>query len=175
MNAQHLPLIHQLLTDTEQINLPIWLGGGWAVDARLGHITREHEEIDLAVPAERMDEFIVLLQTYGAGAIEQTDYGFLVTVAGVLLDCEPCERGPDAYEIDGVPAGACPLAKEGVIDGVDVLCISWHAILWDYFYYLQEVPYADWPAKDKASYAVVRQAIGEAQVEAWHDLFRRSQ
>lgn len=40
---------------------------------------------------------------------------------------------------------------------------------------LQEVPYADWPAKDKASYAVVRQAIGEAQVEAWHDLFRRSQ
>ncbi|HWP49077.1 MAG TPA: hypothetical protein VNM22_18115 [Candidatus Limnocylindrales bacterium] len=46
-----------------------------------------------------------------------------------------------------------------------VRCISWKAILWEYFYYREEVPYSDWPLKDKESYFLVRPTIGASAVE----------
>jgi 2''-aminoglycoside nucleotidyltransferase len=170
-NSKQIALIHHLLRAGEAIGLPLWLESGWAVDARLGRVTREHEDIDLAIPAERMGEFHALLQTLGAGSTQTTDYGFLVEVRGILLDCEPCYLVDGRYELEGVPPHACPLEKQGTLGGVAVRCTSWQAILWEYFSYLQEVPYADWPTKDKASYAVVRTAVGEPVASAWHTLF----
>lgn len=170
-NAKQITLIHHLLQAGEAIDLPLWIESGWAVDARLGRVTREHKDIDLAIPAERMEEFQALLQTLGAGAIQTTDYGFLVEVGGILLDCEQCCLADGNYELEGVPPPACPLEKQGTLAGVAVRCTSWQAILWEYFYYLQEVPYADWPTKDKESYAVVRTAVSEPVASAWHALF----
>ncbi|WP_442933064.1 hypothetical protein, partial [Microcoleus sp. herbarium7] len=51
---------------------------------------------------------MVLLQSIGGGAIEETDYGFLMTLDGVLIDCEPCVRVGENYELEGLPAGTCP-------------------------------------------------------------------
>jgi aminoglycoside 2''-adenylyltransferase len=57
------------------------------------------------------------------------------------------------------------LEKQGFIEGVAVRYTSWEAILWEYFYYLQELPYADRPLKDKQSYLLVRTSIGEAMAD----------
>lgn len=172
MNHEHLALMRRLFAACEARGLPVWLESGWAVDARLGRIVREHEDVDLAIPEERLDDFHALLHTLGAGPVTPMDYGFLVHVGPVLLDCEPCVRAGDAWELDGPPPGSCPLAFEGRLEDLPVRCTSWAAIAWEYFHYLDEVPFADWPAKDRASWALVRASVGEAALAAWHAAFR---
>ncbi|MBL8078318.1 MAG: aminoglycoside nucleotidyltransferase ANT(2'')-Ia [Anaerolineales bacterium] len=165
MNAIHIPLIHQLLAAAEEQNLPLWLESGWAMDARLHKITREHDDIDLAFPIERQDQFIAILHTFGGGRVENTNYGFLIYVRDVLLDCEPCIQHGNNYELEGVPLNSCPWEKQGTINGAAVRCTSWESILWEYFYYLDEVPQTAWRAKDLESFAVVRKSLGKAKVE----------
>ena len=45
MNKAHIALIHDLFAETEEKNLPLWLESGWAIDAKLQEITREHDDI----------------------------------------------------------------------------------------------------------------------------------
>lgn len=165
-------LLHHLLRTAETQELPLWLSGGWAIDARLGRITRPHEDIDITFPAERRDELLALLDALGGGPIEATDYGFLITVNGILLDCEPCVRVGDVYELEGPPPGTCPWEPQGMIAGVAVRCVSWEAILWDYFYYLDEVPLAEWRPKDHLSYTLARGAYGAAATDALQRRFK---
>jgi len=35
MNDRHIELIHQLFSAADQINLPLWLQGGWAIAANI--------------------------------------------------------------------------------------------------------------------------------------------
>lgn len=172
MNEAHIKWIHTLLASAGARGLPLWLESGWAVDARLNRITREHEDIDLAVPLDRIEMFKDMLRSFGADGFEAMDYGFLVRLDGILLDCEPCVLIDGCYELDGVPRGACPDEKQGVIDGVPVRCTSWAAILWEYFHYLQEVAYSRWPPKDRAGYRLVREVVGDSETERLHGLFR---
>lgn len=171
MNAIHIPLIHQLLAAAEEQNLPLWLESGWAMDARLHKITREHDDIDLAFPMERQDQFLMLLKVFGSEKLEKTDYGFLVYIQGVLLDCEPCIQHGDTYELENVPLNSCPWEKQGSIAGIAVRCISWEAILWEYFYYLDEVPQDSWRPKDFDSFDIVQKSLGEAKVKQLHIAF----
>jgi 2''-aminoglycoside nucleotidyltransferase len=166
-----IALIHTLMQQAAAQDMPLWLESGWAVDARQGRVTREHGDIDLAVPAPRISDFKNTLRKLGAGAFEETDYGFLVHVQNILLDCEPCHPIDGAYELEDVPPGACPLDAQGTLQGEPVRCVSWHAILWEYFYYLQELPYEAWPRKDKDSYAFIRQTMGEETAQQWHAQF----
>jgi len=164
VNHRHIRLIKKIFTEADAIDLPLWNGGGWAIDARLGRITREHDDIDLTFPADRQAEFQKLIHQLGGKITEKTDYGFLATVQGVLLDCEPAYFNHSAYEIEDTPAGSCPMAKEGVIDQVAIRCNSWSAILWDYFYYEDEVPRTQWPEKHVFSHALVCEALGDSTV-----------
>ncbi|MBV6621289.1 aminoglycoside nucleotidyltransferase ANT(2'')-Ia, partial [Acinetobacter baumannii] len=47
MDTTKVALIHQILAAADERNLPLWIGGGWAIDARLGRVTRKHDDIDL--------------------------------------------------------------------------------------------------------------------------------
>ena len=175
MNAAHIRLIHELLDAAEAQGMPLWLESGWAIDARLGRITRDHEDIDLAFPQERTEEFKRLLDTFGCGTFEEMDYGFLVQVRDILLDCEPCVRQEGGYELEGVPAGSCPADKQGILAGIAVRCTSWEAILWEYLYYLDEVPQAEWRSKDFVSYELVCDTLGDAAVQRLQCQFALSQ
>ncbi len=171
----HLELMRRLFAEADRRRLPLWISGGWAIDARLGRVTREHDDIDVAFPAERQSEFLELLQKLGGRVTEETDYGFLAAVGETLVDCEPCHRRGDAYEIEGVPSGSCPDGDEGAIAGFPIRCVSWAAILWDYFHYLDETPQSTWPAKDVDSYRLARAAVGEAEADRLFALFRKGQ
>ena len=171
MNTNHIPLMQEILAAAEKQGLPLWLESGWAIDARLGKITREHEDIDLAFPIDQHDPFMSILQTFGGGKVEKTDYGFLVYVRDILLDCEPCIQQGENYELEDTPLGSCPWEKQGIIDGVAVRCTSWEAILWEYFGYMDEVPQTSWRPKDFESYAIACQVFGMAKVEALHLAF----
>ncbi|KAB8145773.1 aminoglycoside nucleotidyltransferase ANT(2'')-Ia [Chloroflexia bacterium SDU3-3] len=172
MNDDQIALIHRLMQRCDALSLPIWLESGWAVDARLGRVTREHSDIDLAFPAERIAEFTALLRSEGASNFEQMDYGFLAALGGVLLDCEPCLWDGRAYELAGMPPGSCPAERQGSLAGRDIRCISWDAILWEYFGYLDELPFASWPQKDVDSYRLVCATLGEPHTANLYQRYR---
>lgn len=152
--------------------MPLWLGGGWAIDAKINRITREHEDIDLVYPADRATEFFSLLSSLGGKISEQTSYGFLATLNGIVIDCEPCIRVGNRYEIEGVPPGSCPLEPTGNLGGRRIRCTSWEAILWDYFYYLEEVPQSEWRSQDFSSFALAKTSFGEAATQRLHEQFK---
>jgi aminoglycoside 2''-adenylyltransferase len=172
--GEQIRVLFAVLDAADGTDLPVWLESGWAIDARLGRVTRDHDDIDLAVPAERMHEFQALLDALGAGSRESMDYGFLVRVDDVLLDCEACHPAGGGYELEGAPPGSCPPDPEGILAGRAVRCTSWPAIAWEYFHYLDEVPFEHWPAKDVSSYALVRHVLGEREVDALLTRFRAS-
>lgn len=109
------------------------VAGGWAIDAKLNRITRDHEDIDITYPSDRSTDFLSLLDSFGCVMIEQTSYGFLADRQGILLDCEPCIRVEDGYELEGLPAGTCPVEPSGSLGGKRIRCTSWEAILWIIF------------------------------------------
>jgi len=146
-NARHVALIRRILLRAEAIELPLWLTGGWAMDARLGRMTRVHADIDFAFPAESRIE-------------------------GVLLDCQPCVQRDGGHAIDGMPVGSCPDAKEGRVAATEVRCASWQTLLWDYFRHLHLRPLENWPPRYRDGYALACEAVGKAQAEAWLALFR---
>ncbi|GIZ54140.1 nucleotidyltransferase domain-containing protein [Noviherbaspirillum aridicola] len=171
MNIAQVRLIHQIMTSADTCGIPLWISGGWAIDARLGEITRDHDDIDLTFPADRQADFEAMLADLGGQVTERTDYGFLARLRGVLLDCEPARWSGTAYEIDDAPEGSCPANAEGILEGIPVRCNSWEAILWDYFYYLDEVPRIQWPGKHVQSYAMVVAALGDDRVRSLRAVF----
>jgi 2''-aminoglycoside nucleotidyltransferase len=173
MNDRHIELIHQLFSEADSINLPLWLQGGWAIDAKLNRITRDHEDIDMAYPDDRSTEFLALLHSLGGVITEQTSYGFLADIQGILLDCEPCIRVGEGYELEGLPPGTCPLEPTGSLDDKLLRCTSWEAILWDYFYYIEEVPQHEWRSKDFSSFALARASFGETKTQNLHQQFKQ--
>ncbi|HEY9625637.1 MAG TPA: WYL domain-containing protein [Crinalium sp.] len=65
-------MIYQLFSAADQINLPLWLQGGWAIDAKLNRITRDHsdsvEEVaripEIVMRADRFLSILMLLQVH---------------------------------------------------------------------------------------------------------------
>lgn len=168
-----IELIHQLFSEADKIDLPLWLQGGWAIDAKLNRITRKHEDIDIAYPGDRTTDFLALLHSLGGVITEETNYGFLAQIQGILLDCEPCIRTREGYELEGLPPGTCPLEFTGNLGGKLLRCTSWSAILWDYFYYIEEVPQNQWRAKDFSSFALAKESFGETATQQLHEQFKR--
>lgn len=172
MDTTQVTLIHQILAAADERNLPLWIGGGWAIDARLGRVTRKHDDIDLTFPGERRGELEAIVEMLGGRVMEELDYGFLAEIGDELLDCEPAWWADEAYEIAEAPQGSCPEAAEGVIAGRPVRCNSWEAIIWDYFYYADEVPPVDWPTKHIESYRLACTSLGAEKVEVLRAAFR---
>jgi 2''-aminoglycoside nucleotidyltransferase len=172
-NDLQIELIHQLFSEADNINLPLWLQGGWAIDAKLHRITRDHEDIDIAYPDDRTTDFLWLLQAFNCVMTEQTSYGFLAEGNGILLDCESCIRVGDSYELEGLPPGTCPPEPTGNLGGQMLRCTSWEAILWDYFSYIEEVPQSEWRSKDFLSFALAKAAFGKSATQSLHEQFKR--
>jgi lincosamide nucleotidyltransferase A/C/D/E len=57
----------EVLDRLETAGVAASVAGGWAVDALLGRLTREHGDLDLAVDAEDVDRAIDALDTLGLG------------------------------------------------------------------------------------------------------------
>ncbi|MBE9193495.1 aminoglycoside nucleotidyltransferase [Gloeocapsopsis crepidinum LEGE 06123] len=128
---------------------------------------------DMSYPANRSEGFLSLLHALGGVITQQTSYGFLADMHGILLDCEPCIRIADRYELEGLPPGTCPSEPTGSLGSKLLRCTSWEAILWDYFYYMEEVPQSKWRSKDFLSFALAKESFGESATQKLHEHFKR--
>jgi putative acetyltransferase len=49
----------------DQHGIPVWIDGGWGVDALLGHQTRKHDDLDIALRHSDVSALRKLLEGYG--------------------------------------------------------------------------------------------------------------
>ncbi|HEY4023766.1 MAG TPA: hypothetical protein VGM75_34135 [Pseudonocardiaceae bacterium] len=63
--ARQLMLIAEISTLAEQIGVPVWLRGGWAMDFALGEVTREHRDIDWFTWARTLPKLRAALDEHG--------------------------------------------------------------------------------------------------------------
>jgi aminoglycoside 2''-adenylyltransferase len=162
LTRRHIQVIRALLDGAGAAGFPLWLESGWAIDARLGRITRPHEDIDVAYPKDREEDYLTLLRSLGFGGREDTDYGFLIRQGDVLVDTEACYRSGDGYGFPGYPPGSCPWEKEGEIAGCAVRCVSWEAMYVEFLGCRVEIPRAEWREKEFESLRRVEAHLDEA-------------
>ncbi|MBT7788338.1 MAG: aminoglycoside nucleotidyltransferase [Calditrichaeota bacterium] len=175
MNIQiQIEVIKKLFTASELCDIPLWLGSGWAIDARLGEITREHGDIDIAFPSEKREEYITLLVSIGFSNYEELDYGFLMSRDNILIDSEPCLLVDGKYMPDGFPEDSCPFEKEGSISEFKVRCMSWDAMYFEFLYYANEVVQGKWQKKDAISLEIVKKHIRSDRQNELKQLFDRN-
>jgi len=125
-------------------NIPVWLTGGWGIDALLQEQTRPHKDLDIIMLVDDVIRMRALLGRDGFGLKELwsenrwvvDSYGNEVPTAFVLQD--PQGRAVDAHALrldergNGNPAWADEklifsredLGGEGVIAGCRIPCIS---------------------------------------------------
>jgi lincosamide nucleotidyltransferase A/C/D/E len=122
--------LYRRIIDT---GIPIWIDGGWAVDALLGEQTRPHEDLDIVVEQADVPRLRELLHPFGFQEIAREDMrpwnfvladerGRMIDIHAVVFDhvgnglYGPIEKGV-MY-----PAGS--LDGRGKIDDQVVSCIA---------------------------------------------------
>ena len=86
---------------------PWWVAGGWAIDLFLGEITREHEDVDIAILRRDEKDFRLYLSSWelwpGMGANKLEDKPLLISeplpINSEVLWCRPSVSSPWAFEM----------------------------------------------------------------------------
>ena len=81
----------ELLDALRDAGLSMWLDGGWGVDALLGEQTRDHEDVDIVVELERLDDLVAALVPLG------------LSLADDFLPTRAVFRSADGRQVDVHP------------------------------------------------------------------------
>lgn len=121
-----------LLAHLAAREIPVWLDGGWAIDALLGEQTRPHDDLDLV---SRLEDSALLQEALGERGYVQAGGGLphsfeLVDSAGHQVDAHPVvfsAEGEGVYQMWGGGEWIFPAAGfegGGRILGRPVPCLT---------------------------------------------------
>jgi hypothetical protein len=123
----------------EDAGITVYLDGGWAVDALLGRQTREHDDMDIAIPMRDGEKVKTALAAQGfelwrddgpANWVVMDASGRKVDIH--LVDFEGRSRGGEYYGSEGILYHVGSLEGTGRIAGREVRCplpeflVRWH-------------------------------------------------
>ena len=117
----------ELLTLFEQNKIEVWIDGGWGVDALLGHQTREHDDLDIALSHNDVPKLRALLEarnykdvarpdTRDCNFVMGDDQDQRVDIHSFIFD----EHGKNIF---GIAYPIESLTGTGVIAGHPVKCV----------------------------------------------------
>jgi lincosamide nucleotidyltransferase A/C/D/E len=130
MFAEDVIAIVQLL---EQAHCPVWIDGGWGVDALLGQQTRPHTDLDLAIAltdVPRATDVLGEVLGYGVAQDEMPTRLELRTAQDRRIDLHPLafdEHGNGWQQLQDGSRGKYPasgLESSGSIGSQTVRCLS---------------------------------------------------
>lgn len=114
-----------------KIGIPIWIDGGWAKDALIGHQTREHRDLDLAVEKKNLPKLINYFISLGYSEIfRPEEYKWDIVLGdnhGHEIDIHTFVFDDNGQIIDKPYWDAyAPDALSGIghIGGTEVRCVS---------------------------------------------------
>jgi lincosamide nucleotidyltransferase A/C/D/E len=114
-----------LYTKLENLNIKIWIDGGWGVDILLGKQTRFHKDMDIAIQEKDVPALRKLLEAEGYKQIREDnkwnfvlrdDFGKEVDVHSFIFD-------KDGNVIDGIMYPPASLTGTASINGHTLRCI----------------------------------------------------
>jgi lincosamide nucleotidyltransferase A/C/D/E len=114
-----------------EAEIDVSIAGGWAVDALLRRVTREHGDLDIAIDAGSVDRAIGVLWELGLGEmVDERPARVVLTDGSRAVDLHPVVRGADgigrqmglAGEIFEYPPGSTD--SVGAIGGRPVRCLT---------------------------------------------------
>jgi lincosamide nucleotidyltransferase A/C/D/E len=122
-----------IYTTLARIGIPIWIDGGWGVDALLERQTRDHSDLDIAVERQFVESLRALLEGRGFKELpggDSPEWNFVLTDAiGQRIDVHVVVFDSSGNGILGpadlgqmYPAGA--LAGTGRIGRIVVQCVA---------------------------------------------------
>ena len=116
----------QILNLLEENGIEVYVDGGWGVDALLGKETREHEDLDIAVPHKYVPLLRKLLEKRGYIEVQRDDSSIsnfvLSNNKGYFLDVHSYTFDEDGNNIFGVAYLPYHLTGNGSINGYIVKC-----------------------------------------------------
>lgn len=155
MQKQQIQAIKKIFSVASEQKVPLWLDGGWAIDALIGTITRDHSDIDITFASDKKDNFLSILEQLGYILDEETDYGFIAKHGDVVIDAEFAHKVGNHYEIPSQPADACTLENVGMIDDQKIPCVSWAKMYNEFLYLEKEVEKGNWEQKHHDSLKII--------------------
>lgn len=115
----------------EDGGIPVSVAGGWAVDALLGRVTREHGDLDLAIDTALVEEAVAALGRIGLRSeLDERPARLVLGDGQRAVDLHPIAWGPDGTGIQEGLAGERftypPGSTDAVgdIDGRAVRCLT---------------------------------------------------
>ena len=130
MNAINLLYFYKVL---ENLNIEIWIDGGWGIDALLEKKTRLHDDLDIVIQEKDLKKLREYLKSQGFSEIKleiARPFNFVladgkgneIDVHAIVLD----EKGNGVYgpKENGQMYSASALEGIGKIEGQIVKCIS---------------------------------------------------
>lgn len=145
MNAATVIEIIKLL---ESHNIDIVIDGGWGVDGLLGKQTREHDDLDIAIPHKDVPKLREILGEKGFAEIfrdDSRDCNFVLEdESGNQVDVHSFTFDEYGNNIYGVAYPSESLTGKGILNGYQVKCIApeW-AVKFHTGYELDENDYQD--------------------------------
>lgn len=122
-----------LYNKLENLNIKIWIDGGWGVDALLGKQTRFHKDLDIAIQQKDIPAFRKLLEELGYNEIKLNiarphnfilgdKYNHEIDVHVIVLN----DQGNGIYGPieNGEVYPSVSLTGKGKLDNLEVNCIS---------------------------------------------------
>ncbi len=138
-----------LYKELEGQGIPIWIDGGWCVDALLGQQTRSHPDLDIAVDRKFADRLEQLLLGWGyqrRADVNSSAWNFSLERQGRVLDVHVFEFDQNGKNIYGIQYPYGSLAGEGMILETKVRCVA-----------------PEWMFKFKTSYTPREKDLGDVE------------
>jgi lincosamide nucleotidyltransferase A/C/D/E len=109
-------------------HIEVYVDGGWCVDALVGTQTREHLDLDIAVPHKFDNELRTVLKEKGFEEFDMSDSWacnyVLRNQDGLLIDVHTYELDDSGGNIFGIPYERTHFTGTGSINGYPVKCVS---------------------------------------------------
>lgn len=119
----------EVLRACRDAGIVVWLDGGWCIDALLGRQTRNHDDLDIAVPRSDVGQLTKCLAALGYSLEDRegcTEWNFVWSRAGNTdtVDVHVFEFDSAGNHIDGIAYPSDCFSGVGIIAGYQVRCVS---------------------------------------------------
>jgi len=123
----------EVLGALQRARLRVWLDGGWGIDALLGAQTRDHEDVDIVVELDRLDDVLRTVARLGFVLVEDhlPTRAVLRSPAVSQIDIHPVIFDEDGcgWQRHAAPDGTdCPYPAsglgQGLLLGTTVPCLT---------------------------------------------------
>lgn len=123
MTAADVLALH---TELDRLGIPIWIDGGWCVDALLGKQTRPHSDLDIALEQRHVGRAQQWLEARGYREVKRdSEWNFeMADTAGRKVDFHAFVLNDAGDVVDGVQYPNGSLTGVGKIGSHSVRCIS---------------------------------------------------